>query len=258
MTLQVNQAIPTITWTTPAAITYGTGLGATQLNAKATFDNTAVAGRFAYTPAKGTVLGAGPQTLSVVFTPANTADYTPASALQALQVNVAMPKIIWAKPAAIPYGTPLSSKQLNATAPISGSFAYSPAAGTLLAAGTHTLLVTFTPTDMTDYHAPTITATISVNKAVSKTAITSTATGPSRAGQAVTVNFSVTGLGVPTGSVTVKASSGESCTGSLTAAVGSCSLTFAKSGTWTLTASFAGDTNFMNSFSAPVTQAVQP
>ena len=215
VTLQVNQAIPTITWTTPAAITYGTGLGATQLNAKATFDNTAVAGRFAYTPAKGTVLGAGPQTLSVVFTPANTADYTPASALQALQVNVAMPKIIWAKPAAIPYGTPLSSKQLNATAPISGSFAYSPAAGTLLAAGTHTLLVTFTPTDMTDYHAPTITATISVNKAVSKTAITSTATGPSRAGQAVTVNFSVTGLGVPTGSVTVKASSGESCTGIL-------------------------------------------
>ena len=39
---------PTITWATPAAITYGTALSATQLNADA-----GVAGTFVYTPASG-------------------------------------------------------------------------------------------------------------------------------------------------------------------------------------------------------------
>jgi len=258
VTLQVNPSIPSITWATPAAITYGTALSATQLNAKATFNGAAAAGTFVYTPAKGTLLGAGTQTLSVVFTPASTADYTTASVSVTLLVNVAKPKIIWAKPAAITYGTALGSNQLNATAPISGSFVYSPVAGTVLAAGTHTLSVTFTPSDLTDYRTLTVTTTITVNKAGSKTVITSTATDPSRTGQAVPVSFSVTGPGVPTGSVTVKASSGESCTGFLSAAVGSCALTFAKSGTRTLTASYAGDTNFKNSSSAPVTQVVQP
>ena len=41
---------PTITWNTPAAITYGTALSATQLNASAS-----VAGTFSYTPSQGTV-----------------------------------------------------------------------------------------------------------------------------------------------------------------------------------------------------------
>ena len=48
VTLTVNKATPTITWATPAAITYGTALSATQLDASST-----VAGTFAYTPAVG-------------------------------------------------------------------------------------------------------------------------------------------------------------------------------------------------------------
>ena len=44
-----------IAWADPAHITYGTGAGATQLDA-----TTPVAGDFAYTPASGTVLNAGP------------------------------------------------------------------------------------------------------------------------------------------------------------------------------------------------------
>ena len=51
--------VPTITWNAPAAITYGTALSTTQLSATAN-----VAGTFAYTPAAGTVLKAGTQTLS--------------------------------------------------------------------------------------------------------------------------------------------------------------------------------------------------
>jgi len=45
--LTVNKATPTISWSTPAAITYGTAVSGTQLDASST-----VAGSFAYTPAR--------------------------------------------------------------------------------------------------------------------------------------------------------------------------------------------------------------
>lgn len=47
--------------------------------------------------------------------------------------------------------TPLGPAELNATANTPGTFVYSPAEGTFLSAGTQTLSVTFTPTDMTHY-----------------------------------------------------------------------------------------------------------
>ncbi len=74
-------------------------------------------------------------------------------------VTQATPQLTWSNPASIPYGTALGDTQLNATAPIAGTFVYTPAAGTVLSAGSHTLSVTFTPTDTTDY--TTATATVS-------------------------------------------------------------------------------------------------
>ena len=72
MTITVSKATPAITWPTPAAITYGTALSATQLNATG---RRSVPGTFVYTPASGTVLGAGVgQTLSVTFTPTDTGE----------------------------------------------------------------------------------------------------------------------------------------------------------------------------------------
>jgi len=165
VTLQVTAATPTITWATPVAITYGAALSGAQLNATATYNGAAVSGTFTYTPAKGTVLGAGAQTLSVVFTPSNTSDYASANGSVTLQVNQATPKITWAKPAAITYGTPLSATQLDATASVPGAFAYTPAAGIVLTAANRTLSVTFTPTDSVDYATLTTTTTISVGKA---------------------------------------------------------------------------------------------
>jgi hypothetical protein len=156
----VNKAAPAITWTSPAAIAYGTALSATQLDATAS-----VAGTFAYSPASGTVLAAGSQTLSVTFTPTNGTDYSTATATVALTVNTATPTITWATPGAIPYGTALSATQLNATASVPGTFAYSPAAGTVLAAGLQTLSVTFTPTNTSDYSTVTATVTLTVNTA---------------------------------------------------------------------------------------------
>lgn len=158
--LVVTQAAPTLTWATPNAITYGTPLGAAQLNATAN-----VAGTFVYSPAAGTVLGAGTQALSVTFTPTDATNYTTATASVSLLVNKATPIIVWTAPSPITYGTPLSGLQLNASANVSGTFAYSPAAGTILGAGVQTLSATFTPTDTTDYGTVTPSVVLIVNKA---------------------------------------------------------------------------------------------
>jgi hypothetical protein len=154
----IVQTTPLITWATPAAITYGTPLSMTQLDATAS-----VGGKFVYLPASGTVLTAGSQTLTVTFTPTDTTDYSTATASVTLTVNQAAPLITWATPAAITYGTPLSMTQLDASANVQGTFLYSPASGTVLAAGPQTLTATFTPQDTNDYSTATATVTLTVN-----------------------------------------------------------------------------------------------
>lgn len=166
---QATGLTPMIVWPTPAAITYGTVLSATQLDAAASYGGSNVPGSFVYTPAAGTVLTAGTQTLSVTFTPADTKTYNSATATVSLTVNQATPTINWNSPAAITVGTALDSTQLNATASfggvsVPGTFTYSPAAGTVMnTAGTQTLSVTFTPTDTTDYKSATATVSLMVN-----------------------------------------------------------------------------------------------
>ena len=72
----------------------------------------------------------------------------------------------WVVPAAIPYGTALSAAQLNASSGgVAGTFAYSPAAGAVLMAGSHVLSVTFTPTDTAHYTSATASTSINVNPA---------------------------------------------------------------------------------------------
>ncbi len=158
---------PTIAWASPADITYGTALGAAQLDASATFGGLNVPGTFVYTPAAGTVLSAGAnQPLSVTFTPDDTTDYNSVTASTTINVLKASPSLTWANPADITYGTALSSTQLDATASVPGTISYTPAAGTVLGAGQgQTLSATFTPTDTTDYNTVTGTATINVLKA---------------------------------------------------------------------------------------------
>src|SRR6185436_1094909 len=135
VTVNVAKAASTIAWSNPASIVYGTALGGTQLNATAS-----VAGTFVYSPASGTVLNAGPQqTLTVTFTPDDAANYSGATASVTLNVTTAAPTATWAAPAGIVYGTGLGGAQLNATASVDGTFTYSPSAGTVLNAGSHTL-----------------------------------------------------------------------------------------------------------------------
>jgi len=177
--ITVNPATPVITWAPPFAITYGTALSATQLNA-----TTDLPGTFSYSPALNTILTGGPHTLSVTFTPTDTVDYYTTTVTVPITVNKAVATITWPTPADIASGTALSATQLNAAANVAGTnlagtFAYTPAAGTILALGPHTLSVTFTPTDTTDYATATFAADLLVTSAA----------GPSDTGTvALTVN----------------------------------------------------------------------
>jgi uncharacterized protein (TIGR03437 family) len=82
-----------------------------------------------------------------------------------LTVYKATPSITWPSPGTIGHGTPLGAAQLDATANVPGSFVYTPAAGTTLDTGAHTLAVTFTPADTANYNNATATVTLNVGSA---------------------------------------------------------------------------------------------
>lgn len=153
--------VPGVTWSAPAPITYGTALSATQLNATAN-----VPGTLNYTPAVGTVLTAGTQTLSVTFIPSDTKTNAVVATVP-LTVTQATPVITWPAPAAIAVGTAVSATQLNATASVPGSFVYTPAPGYVPAAGTQTLTAVFAPTDATDYTTATAHTSLTVGSPTS-------------------------------------------------------------------------------------------
>ena len=149
VTINVEEATPTITWSNPTDITYGRSLSATQLDATA-----AVPG--VYNPPAGTVLNTGMgQTLSVSFIPTDERLHA-SSATVMINVDKATPSIAWSQPANITYGSALSATQLDATG-LGARHTDLPTrlAGTVLNAGSgQTLSVSFTPTDSTDYMEP--------------------------------------------------------------------------------------------------------
>jgi len=130
--------------TMPAAMTLG--LSAT---ASAGYTFTAWTGDCTGTTASLWLALGGPRTCGATFTPVGGTPTTPV--------------ITWATPAPITQGTALSAAQLNATTTVAGSFVYSPAAGTVLPAGSYTLSTTFTPTNTTLYKGSSKTVTQVVN-----------------------------------------------------------------------------------------------
>ena len=76
------------------------------------------------------------------------------------------PTISWPTPSPIANTTPLSSTQLDATASVPGRFVYTPAAGTVLTAGTHALSVAFTPANPAGYNDASASVTITINPAL--------------------------------------------------------------------------------------------
>lgn len=83
--LVIIKATPSISWSSPSEIVYGSPLGSAQLNATAT-----IPGVMTYTPAAGEVLNAGAgQSLTVSFAPDDAANYNTATASVTINVQKA-------------------------------------------------------------------------------------------------------------------------------------------------------------------------
>jgi hypothetical protein len=122
-------------------------------------------------------LPAGTYTIDAKYTDPG-GSYADSPDTATLTVTKATPQLTWKNPAGLTWGTPLSGTQLDATAPVPGTFTYTPKAGTILAPGNNQALsASFTPADTANYTGATKTTALNVgfNPAA---CITKTVTGP--------------------------------------------------------------------------------
>ena len=203
----------------------------------------------------------GTGTCSLTATWAADNNYNAATATQSTTATKATPKVTFTgAPASAVYNSSFSvasTTNASTTAVITASGACSVAGNTVtMTSGAGPCNLTATWAADNNYNAATASQSTAATKAASTTAITSNSPNPSSVGQAVTVSFSVSGNGAPTGSVSVNASTGETCGGPLNAGAGSCSIVFNSAGARTLTASYAGDNNFTGGASTAANQTV--
>ncbi len=188
-------------------------------------------------------------------------------------VNKATPHIYWQDPDTIGYGTPLSSMQLDAYAytdsgEVAGSYVYTSeqvtvGQGTVLAVGTHSLRVDFTPTgtDTASYNSADKTVSLTVTQGGTVTTVVS-APNPSFIGQSVTITATVSGQVsgglTPTGSVDFRLNDVTIGCGSqsLMAGIATCTTTALPTGFSSLTARYRGDENYLASVSNGVAHEV--
>ena len=104
--------------------------------------------------------------------PTDNVDYSSVQLQMVIDVDRATPSVT-VNPVKIGVGTPLNNKQLSGTATfvvnglsvtVTGKFSYTHDDGSVLPAGKHAESVTFTPDDLTDYHAVTIDIIVTVSK----------------------------------------------------------------------------------------------
>jgi hypothetical protein len=170
-TVVVSLATPTLTWAAPAAITYGTALSATQLDASASSGGTALAGNYAYSPAAGTVLAAGTQTLSVTFTPTDTTDFSAATVTVPIVVNPATPMLSFTPIANVTAG--VSPFTVSATSASTGAVTYAVTSGpatvsgsTVTVTGVGTVVLSASQAAAGSYTAATATTSFDVTATV--------------------------------------------------------------------------------------------
>ena len=123
-----------------------------EYNPKGTYTYT-YSGTASGTLTTGLKLGAGSYTLTVTFDPEDAALGSNITQGVSLTVNKATPVVVWNNPSDIVYkkDLALSDDQLDATSDTAGSFAYTPADGASLSAGTQSISAVFTPSDTTNY-----------------------------------------------------------------------------------------------------------
>jgi hypothetical protein len=186
---------------------------------------------------------------------------TPSKAGQAVNVSLSVAQAVMAKNK--PTGTVTVSASTG-----EGCIAVIPAKGTRIScnllfdsAGARTLTATYSG-DAGDLSSVSGMVTQTVMDPT-RTKITRHSPDPAKVGHVVTVEFSVeakygTKQTNPTGGVTVTASTGESCSGTIApSGKGKCQLTFATTGVRTMIASYPGDSDNDGSVSAAVEQSVE-
>ena len=152
VSLTITKTVPTLSWTTPSAIEYGTPLSSLQLNATC---NENIPGKFLYSPTMGDILQVNEShKLTVDFIPDDSINILPVSLFVTLEVKMFYPTLIWGEPDSIPLFSALCEVQLNCYCNdnVHGDFEYNPPCGTVLPVGHHTLHVTFSPTDTKNFH----------------------------------------------------------------------------------------------------------
>jgi hypothetical protein len=244
-TLTVGQASPAITWNAPAAVMYGTALSAAQLNATAS-----TAGTFSYSPALGTVLGAGTQTLSVIFAPTDTTDYTtPSASTVALTVYKA-PLTIVANNAARVFGAANPVFGGTVSGAVNGdvfteSFATSATAASI--AGIYAIVPAVVGANLANYAVTATNGALTITQA-------GTATTFALSNSNLTMTATVLSLtsGTPTGNVAFY--QGQTLVGTGVLANGTATFTTTNfpAGNVVVSAQYSGDANFTQSASPPI------
>jgi MBG domain (YGX type)/Bacterial Ig-like domain (group 3)/FG-GAP-like repeat len=233
-----------VTWSNPAAVTYGTALSATQLNATST-----VGGNFVYTPAAGMVLGAGMQTLSVTFTPSDTADYTPATQTVTLLVNPA-PLTVSANNAARVFGAANPTFTGTITGAVNGDSlteSFTSTATGNSPVGSYPIVPAISGAAQANYTITATNGTLTITQAG-----TTTSFALSNDNLALTATVVSVTTGSPTGSVSFYG--GETLIGSapLAAGVANYTVTALPAASVSITAQYSGDPDFTQSSSPPV------
>ena len=160
----VGKGNPVITWPAPAPITYSFPVNSTQLNATAN-----VPGTFSYSPPSGTLLPAGERTLSVTFTPTDTANYNAVTATKTITVNKATPNVVIEGAGTWAYtGTPRAvvgkvKDRFNIVI-ATPTVTYDGSPDPPVMPGTYTVVATFPGN--ANYLAGTATATLTITKSI--------------------------------------------------------------------------------------------
>lgn len=259
VSFSIGTATPLISWAAPLAITYGTALSATQLDATAAYNGTVVAGTFTYNPAAGTVLAAGTHTLSASFAPSDTTTYaTPAATTVGITVNPA-PLTVTATSTERVYG----AANPTFTGAITGAKnndklteTFSTSATQTSNVGQYSIVPSVTGADLANYTVTATNGTLTIKQASTATAL-SASSASLTPGQNLTITAQVTdastgSTGTPTG--TVSFYNGTTLLGTGTLVGGAASYTtsssFSAGTTLSLTATYSGDTNFTGSTSS--------
>jgi hypothetical protein len=146
-----------------------------------------------------TINGAG--IVVVRATQVGNANYNAAPNIdRTFMVNKATPTITWNRPVNIVYGTTLDIAQLNATASVPGTLTYTPAAGTVLNAGSdQSISVNFIPSDTGNYNSASKTVQLNVLKAqatMNLSGLTQTYSGDPKSATVTTTPANLTGVSV--------------------------------------------------------------